>query len=208
MYLAPKEERAGMLRSKAPPERVSAEIACLAERILSEQHYQQAEELARKFSGTSDDKASARNELSEMLQPPPLRPLAYAPWEAQFLPRWSRDTLRILGDFVYKLVKAAVYEKTGDSNVHWSSLKQAIDEFDRCWTDSSEVTEVLRSFHSTLYRDAEGEVRPLEGYKEHRFVARDAVLIAFVAMSLAEKITSISHVAQKARLDEEMASGK
>ncbi len=206
MYIARAEEKAGELRVADQPERVSAEIVSLARATLGEQDYRKAETLAEKFYGTGEDKAAARCELLEMLEPPPERPLYYAQWEGQFLPRWARDIVRILGDFVYRLVKAAINDKAAGSNLTFTSLEQAIDGFEACWADEIELTGLIKSFSSALYQD--NSDAPEEGYTPHRFSARDAAWLTYVAIALADRITMVSPLALSVRLDEDGKDGK
>ena len=201
MYIARKEEKAGELRVADTPERVSAEIVALAAAVLGETEYQKAGTLAEKFYGTGEDKAAARCELLEMLEPPPERPLYYAQWEGQFLPRWARDIVRILGDFIYRLVKAAILEKPADSAATFTSLQQALDTFEDCWAEEKELAGLLRSFNSALYQDMTDVAE--EGYIPHRFNARDAAWLTYIAVTLAERITRVSHLALNVRFDRE-----
>ena len=204
------EDQAGELRDShltgKPSERLLAneEIISLAKDVLNEQQYSEAEELAKKLVGTKSEKAFARERLMNIVKPPPKRPIYYTQWEIQFLPHWTRDIIRDLGDFIDMLVKAAVYEKTNDNRVFHSSLGPAIDKFEACIQNHRQLANRLRRYNRCLYRDAKHDFRLPKGRKEHRFTAREVVLTIFITMNLADIIVNISPMAARVKRDEEM----
>jgi len=121
----------------------------------------------------------------------------------QFLPYWSRDILRDLGDFVDMLVKAAVYERTNAADVFDRTLAQAIDQFEQHLPSHMQLVNWLRKYNQLLYspKSASERVRYPD---QHRFTVRETVLIIFVTMHLADKITAISRMAALVRQDKQM----
>src|SRR3972149_12086329 len=145
MYYPYDEGKAGSLRDRHKSAEASeyllaaTEIIALAKEVLKPEEYSEAEDIAVKLTGPKRQKEFARDRLLEIVKPPPKRPLYYAQHEISYLPRWTRDALRDLGDFIDMLVKSAVYEKTNDRGVFQSSLGPAIDKFEKSWPNSGHL---------------------------------------------------------------------
>ena len=210
MHYPYEEEKAGELRSDhltgKASERLLAEeqIISLAKEVLPEQKYLEAEELAKKLVGKKSEKDFARKRLMGIVKPPPKRPLYYTQWELRFLPHWTRDTMRDLGDFIDMLVKAAVYEKTNKSNIFHSSLGPAIDKFEQCRPECAPLANMLRKYNRLLYRPGKHDFKLPADRKEHRFTAREVILTIFITMNLAERLIRISPAAARVKRDEEI----
>jgi hypothetical protein len=210
MYYPYHEGRAGKLRTQRQTTRSSeylladSEIVTLAREILTEEQYLEAEEISGKLAGKKRERDLAKDRLLEIVKPPPKRPLYYAQEEITLLPRWTRDALRDLGDFIDLLVKSAVYEKTHDKRSFNLSLGPAIDLFQKLWPTSKELANLLRRYNRFLYRGAKHDFTLPAGRTVHRFTSREVVLTSFITMNLADKITSISQLADKARHDQEI----
>jgi len=207
MYFPYEENEAGVIRGRHRTSNASEyllaerEIIALAKDVLSEQEYLEAEEVAKQLTGKKKDKDLARARLVALVKPPPKRPIYYAQYEMLFLPRWTRDALRYLGDFIDMLVKSAVYEKTSDRRVFGLSLGPAINLFQRCWPGYESLVDLLQRYNRFLYRGAKHDFTLPANRKAHRFTAREVVLTAFVTMNLADKLSAISYMAQEARND-------
>jgi hypothetical protein len=210
MYYPYSRGKAGNLRTRYKTAKhseyllASREIVSLAQEILAGQEYLEAEDLAEKLTGTRREKDFARQRLMEIIKPPPKRPLYYAQHEIQYLPLWTRDALRYLGDFIDMLVKAAIHEKTRDSRIFRSSLGPAIDKFQAYWPNSKTLCDLLRKYNSFLYRGAKHDFTLPSGRRAHRFTSREVVLTAFITMNLADRITAVSTMAEKVRRDEQI----
>lgn len=100
-----KEDSAGIFRDRhktgASSEAMlaSQDILTLAKAMLPEDTYSRAEELSRMLVGSKSEPNAARTALIRVLLPPPKRPVYYLTHELEFLPRWTREALRILGGF-------------------------------------------------------------------------------------------------------------
>jgi len=88
----------------------SAEILNLAKQVLSETDFSNAMKLSVMLVSSKSVKRSAIEELTVLVAPPPKRPMYYAQHEIQFLPRWTRNAIRYLGDYVDLVCKHLVYE--------------------------------------------------------------------------------------------------
>lgn len=160
-------------------------------------------ELFRRLIGSKKDANSARTTLATIVVPPPKRPIYYCQYEMQFLPYKSRDILRDMGDFVDMLVKAAVYERTSSVEVFDSTLAQAINQFEKHLSSHPKLTRWLREYNQFLYSPKPASER-VRYTNQHRFTVRETVLVIFVAMHLADKITAISRMAELVRQDKPM----
>ena len=105
------EDSAGIFRSRSKTGDTSEallasnDILSLAKEILIEGIYLEAEKLATMLVGPPSQKKSARATLQAVLLPPPKRPIYYLAHELEFLPRWTREALRILADWLYRYNK-------------------------------------------------------------------------------------------------------
>lgn len=207
MYYPYRTGKAGILRDQHQVSNTSEyllanrDIISLAKQVLTEQEYFEAEDLAGKLTGTKQEKVFARARLTEIVKPPPKRPIYYAQYQMTRLPRWTRDALRYLGDFIDMLVKTAIYEKTHQKSIFQSSLGPAINEFQRYWHDSNQLADILSQYNRLLYRGAKHDFILPTGRKAHRFTSREVVLTAFITMNIASRITAISPMAEKVSKD-------
>ncbi len=202
------EGKAGILRDRHRTADASEylladkEVVSLAKDLLTEEEYQEAEAISAKLTGTKREKDFARARLIDLVKPPPKRPIYYAQEELQYLPRWTRDALRYLGDFIDILVKSAVYQKTKKRSILGTSFGPAVNAFKEHWPDSTLLANFLTRYNRFLYRGAKHDFRLPAGRSMHRFTPREVVLTAYITMNLADKLTSISWMAQKVRNDE------
>lgn len=201
------ENKAGQLRDKHETGKLvealqaNNQIISLAKEILNDSLYLEAESLAKMLTGSRSEKASARARLITILQPPPKRPIYYLAREIRSLPRWTRNAMRYLGDFVDMLVKASAYEKIGDEDILHSSLGPAIGQFKRAFPKEEKLVDWLTRYNWFLYRDAKHDMDLPATRKEHRFTSREVVLCTFVTKELADRLTLLSEFASRVRQD-------
>src|SRR4030042_4651380 len=160
MHYPYREGRAGEPRGRYRTAETSeyllanSQVVSLAKGVLSDAEYSEAEDLAVRLTKTKREKDYARARLIKLVKPPPKRPIYYAQKEMLDLPRWTRDALRYLGDYIDILVKSAVYEKTRNRRIFDTSLGPAIEQFQRNWPDQGELASLLRAYNLFLYRGA------------------------------------------------------
>lgn len=204
------EDKAGKLRDKHETGKsdeallADDEIISLAKELLDNEIYLEAERLVLMLVGSKSEKNSARSRLISVLQPPPKRPIYYLPREIRSLPRWTRNTMRYLGDFIDMLVKASAYEKIGDVNIFDSSLRSAIGHFRRAFPEETKIADWLSRYDQFLYKGAKHDMKLPITRKEHRFTSREVVLCLFVTKELADTLTQISKYALNVRQDHPM----
>jgi len=153
--------------------------------------------------GTKRQADSAREQLIQLVAPPPKRPLYYCQHELQFLPRWTRDALRDLGDYIDLLLKEALYEITSNERVFRNPFGSTIDAIAKLprRTFSDDLLSKLRIFNNFIYAPAKHDFKLPTGRRDHRFTSREVVISAFVTMRLAATITELSQRARLASLD-------
>ena len=107
----------------------SEDILLLVKEVLPEPTYLEAERLASMLTGSPSQKKTAGLALIDVLPPPPKRPVYYLAHELELLPRWTREALRIMGDYIDMLTKAATYEKSKDDSIFRVSFGPIINRF-------------------------------------------------------------------------------
>ena len=203
------EGRAGSLRDNHKTAEAATyllsddEIVQLAKEVLPTQIYDEAEQIAIQLTGTKKVKDLARTRLMEIVSPPPKRPIYYAQMQIEFLPRWTRDTLRYLGDYIDMMVKSAVYEKQPDRRIFRVSFGPAINAFRNNWSAEGKLINFLERYNKFLYRPAKHDFTLPSGRKYHRFTSREVVLCAYVTMQLGEELAQLSKIAKSVKLDKE-----
>lgn len=179
------------------------EIVQLARDVLAPEQYEEAELIAKQLTGNKKSRESARARLLEIVCPPPKRPIYYAQHEIQFLPRWTRDALRDLGDYVDMMVKSATYERQQDKRIFRVSFGPAINAFNEHWPEQGKLTNFLQRYNRFLYRPAKHDFKLPRGRVHHRFTSREVVLSAYVTMKLGEMLAHISKLANSVKQDKE-----
>jgi hypothetical protein len=176
-------------------------VVSLAKEALSIENYSEAEELAVEISSKMNRK-EAIYRLQAIAAPPPKRPMYYCQHELGFLPRWTRNSMRYLGDYLDMLVKAAIYEKTGRHTK--KPLGGAIGEFSSCYPDQKQLINWLEEYNKILYVNAKHDFSLPTDRREHRFTSREVVLTVFITMTLASQLIDLSPMVARVNNDEEM----
>lgn len=174
----------------------------LAEDTLTQFEFDETERISRMLAGSKGRRREAIHYLMKLVSPPPKRPLYYAEMEMQALPRWTRDAIRYLGDYVDLLVKAMAFEYTKNCRCKKYSLGRNLGMLKpRKHGISSELIDKLKRYNSFLYRPGKHDFRVPRG-QGHRFTSKEVVLTAFITMKLAGEIKKISQFAEKVSLNE------
>src|SRR6266566_2211332 len=152
----------------------SAEILNLARQVLTEAEFNRAMNLSVMLVSSKSVKRSAIEELTVLVAPPPKRPMSYAQHEIQFLPRWTRDAIRYLGDYVDVVCRHLVDElwKVRSGNTSFGATIRIL-ETRRALPDN--VLSSLRSYNQFLYRPGKHDFQLPQGRKEHRFTSQETV---------------------------------
>jgi len=170
----------------------SAEILSLAKELLSEDQFNKAMKLSIMLVSSKTVKRDAIEQLTTIVAPPPKRPMYYAQHEIQFLPRWTRDAIRYLGDYVDLVSRHLVYElwKVRLGN---ASLGVAINLLETRRGLPDNILIWLRAYNQFLYRPGKHDFKLPQGRSEHRFTSQETVLTAFVTLRLVETLKQYSN---------------
>jgi hypothetical protein len=167
---------------------INPEILALAEKLLSSDEIQCAEEISINLAKKST-RLSAQTALKKMLGYRPKRPIYYAYHEIDRLPHWTRYLIENLGHFVDTMVKCVVTEifetdKYNEQplgpNLH--RLKNKIPE---------DLFSALEKFNLLIYRPAKHDFNVIN--RSHRFTSKEVVFTIFITLKLKEKLTKISN---------------
>jgi hypothetical protein len=119
-----------------------------------------------------------------------------------FLPRWTRNGIRYLGDYIDLLVKALAFEITKDPHCTQSSLGANIHKLSpKKHGIPQELVDKLKKYNSFLYQPGKHDFNIPHG-RSHRFTSKEAVFTAFITMKLADEIKKLSQHATKVSLDQ------
>ena len=174
----------------------------LAEDTLTPSELYEAERIAIMLAGSKSKRREAIHFLMKFVSPPPKRPLYYAQGEMRVLPRWTRDGIRYLGDYVDLLIKAMTFEYTRDHRCKKYSLGRNLRMLKpRKHGISQELIDKLKRYNSFLYRPGKHDFSVPPG-RGHRFTSKEVVLTAFITMKLAGEIKRISQFATKVSLNQ------
>ena len=210
-YFPYKQDKAGTVRDKHETGEASeallaaTEILALAKELLPKDTYLEAERMANMLTQSKSDKAAARAQLISVLPPPPKRPIYYLAREIRSLPRWTRNAMRFLGDYVDMLAKAAVYEVLSDRDLFGKAFGPTISKFRVAYPKENTLADYLSRYNKFLYRDAKHDMTLPVARREHRFTSREVVLCIYISKELARRIISLSELARKVNNDQPMS---
>ncbi len=173
----------------------SPEILSLAKQLLSEAEFDRAMKLSVMLVSSRSVKNAAVEELVTMVAPPPKRPLYYAQHELELLPRWTRDAIRYLGDYVDVVCKHLLYELSKARGRGNTPLGVTISTLEARKVLPDNVLTRLRTYNEFLYRPGKHDFHLPAGRKMHRFTSQEVVLTAFVTLRLVEILKQYSKCA-------------
>lgn len=162
---------------------IQKEILNLAQRTLSKEEISLAEEISIGLVSSKKKKENARLKIRNIVGVKPSRHLFYANADLRFLPRYTRNPIRYLGDYIDHLVKFLSSEINGEKfltkslGINLKQLKGKIEENLRL---------KLVDYNNFCYVPAKHDFN-LNGRK-HRFTAKEAVYIAMLTITLSKAI--------------------
>jgi len=177
-------------------------ICELAKDTLFPSQLEEAEEISLMLAGAKRQKREAICRLTEIVAPPPKRPLYYAQHELEYLPRWTRNGIRYLGDYIDLLIKALAFEFTKDPRCKQSSLGANVRKLSpKKHGVPQELIDKLKKYNSFLYQPGKHDFDIPRG-RSHRFTSKEVVFTAFITMKLADEIKKLSQFANKVSLNQ------
>lgn len=177
-------------------------VSELARNTLTPSELDEAERISIMLAGSKKQRRDAIHYLMKLVAPPPKRPLYYAQMEMKNLPRWTRDVIRYLGDYIDLLIKATAFEFTKDYRCKKYSLGRNFRILrTRKYGISPSLLDKLKKYNSFLYTPGKHDFKVPPG-RGHRFTSKEAVFTAFITMGLADEIKKLSQFATKVSLNQ------
>lgn len=171
-------------------------LTALAQDVLSGKEYIEAETTAVYLVRSKKLHDAAKKRLIALVAPPPKHPLAAAQEAIKGLPRFTRDAIQSLADYLDLLVRAWTFELTGDAATKTRSLGSNMRRLQpKSLGLPEDLIDQLKRYNSFVFTPAKHDFTIFKGQR-HRFSSREVVLIAYVTMKLAERIRELSPAAQ------------
>lgn len=168
----------------------------LAQEVLSGKEYIEAETTAVYLVRGEKLQKAAMQRLMTLVKPPPKHPLANAQEAIKGLPRFTREAIRYLANYIELLVQSWSFEVTGDAATKTRSLGNNVRRLQpKKLGLPQDLIEQMRRYNSFLFTPARHDFTIFKGQR-HRFTAREVVLIAYITMKLAERIKELSSAAR------------
>ncbi len=168
----------------------------LAQDVLSAKDYVEAETTAVYLVRSKKLRDAAMQRLIALVAPPPKHPLEDAQEALKSLPRFTRDAIKLLADYIELLVRAWTFEITGEAATKSRSLGSNVRKLQPKKLGLPEdLIDHLKRYNSFIFTPARHDFTIFKGQR-HRFTSREVVLLAYVTMKLAERIKGISSAAR------------
>ena len=169
------------------------EVLALAGKVLIPDEINNADRLSSMLVESKADKETAIKELRGLVGQEPKRPLFYANYELRFLPRWTRNAVRYLGDYIDQLCKHWAFLCTQDEGWLKRSLGQCLHIIkDKCGDDNLELLNLLTEYNGVIYGPAKHDFTLPKGRRDHRLTSKEVVYTAFITMKLSRAIKEIT----------------
>ena len=167
------------------------DILSLAQILLPEK-IELADKLSEDLCNGKKTRERARIYLMNMVKPPPKRPLYYCHYEIRHLPRWTRNVVRYLGDYIDLLERMALkkfikgnYKPGKSPKLVRNRLKKFISE---------QLFNEIEEYDRLFWRPSKHDFNVNESMKRNRFTSREAVYCIFITLELANKIKKFAKI--------------
>jgi hypothetical protein len=171
-------------------------VTALAQEVLGDKEYIEAETTAVYLVRSKKLHDAAMQRLVALVAPPPKHPLAAAQEAIKELPRFTRDAIQRLAEYLELLVRAWTFEVTGDAATKTRSLGTNVRRLlPKKLGLPEDLVDQLRRYNSFVFTPAKHDFTIFKGQR-HRFSSREVVLLAYITMKLAERIKEISPAAR------------
>jgi hypothetical protein len=171
-------------------------LVALAQDVLTEKEYIEAETTAVYLVRSKKLHDAALKRLKALVSPPPKHPLSSAQEAIKGLPRFTRDAIQFLADYIELLVRAWTFEVTGDAATKARSLGSNVRKLQPKKLGLPEdLIGYLQRYNSFVFTPAKHDFTIFKGQR-HRFSSREVVLLAYITMNLAERVKDLSPAAR------------
>lgn len=162
---------------------LSNDISELSDKVLTRRQIEKAEKLSIMLVQSEKSKNQAIEELLHILPIRPKRPLSCCRQELKHLPRFTRDAIKYLGNYIDLLVKWKTYDLTKNPINLRSALGNNIDYLKNEFEDK--FVESIRQF-SRICVNAQHTFD--EGKKRYRFTPKEVVHTVFIVANIGNKL--------------------
>lgn len=170
---------------------VQKEIYELAREILSDPEMKEADEISEDLS-TPKKRKSARQKLIQLMMFGPKRPMYYLRGELRDLPRWTRDAMRYLGDYIDHLAKYFSADINKNESLKEKSLGRNLNALKGKIPEN--ISSFLERFNELLYVPAKHDMKVIN--RKHRFTCKEVVYSCYMTKKLSEILTKLSPAAK------------
>ncbi|MFW9935112.1 MAG: hypothetical protein ACFFDU_06355 [Candidatus Thorarchaeota archaeon] len=168
----------------------------LAQDVLTAKEYIEAETTAVYLVRSKKLKEAAMQRLQALVKPPPKNPLSAAQEALKELPRFTRDAIQYLAEYIELLVRAWTFEVTGEAATKTRSLGSNVRKLQpKKLGLPQDLVDYLKRYNSFVFTPAKHDFTIFKGQR-HRFSSREVVLLAYITMKLAERIMTLSSAAR------------
>lgn len=177
---------------------VSDDVLDLAKSILSPEEIDHANEITLMIIGRKSLRNSGILELQKILGVKPYRPLYYAHFELERLPRWTRSSVRYVCDYIDQLCKHWAYiytQRTSSLNGSMGSSLKTIRKKEG--KNHEGLIDILEKFNNVFYVPAKHDFSLPEGRRNHRITVKEVVYTVFISVELARRIKIITNCSEQ-----------
>ena len=182
----------GKLRITCPKDeylQIDTHLFELCRNILADEEIAEANKLSEDLTLTKRKKQSAILELKNLVGRRPKKPLYYVcDLHLRNLPKYTRDTVRYLGDYIDHLIKFLSDEQLNEEKHLTRSLGSNLRSLKG--KIPNELHSRLTKYDILIYKPAKHDM--LYKGRRHRFTAKEAVFVCFITMKLGEEIKHLS----------------
>ena len=171
---------------------IEGEVLKLAKEILSDLQIKEADQISEELAESKSKKNKARKELKQVMHFGPKRPMYYLQRELSDLPRWTRDAMRYLGDYVDHLVKFYSAELCNNDAYKKRSLGINLNAIGHKIPDN--LYSILHKYNKLLYVPAKHDMVVIN--RRHRFTCKEVVYACFMTKRISEIIVKLSKAAK------------
>ena len=171
---------------------IDPKIYSFAQSILAVEEITEAEKISELLASSRSNRERAIKQLQIMTGETPKRPLYYLCFQYGFLPHWTRDAVRYLGDYIDQLVKYLASEKLENPKNIAKSLGANIKNLTGILPEP--LYSNLGFYNQWIYVPAKHEFNVTK--RKHLFTSKEVVFICFITLKLKDEIIKHSQDAK------------
>ncbi len=171
---------------------IDNEIIKLSGIVLSKRTINFIEQLSADLVSSNIKKEKAIKLIINLIPKYPKRPLYYLRRELKYLPHWTRDSVKYLGDYIDYLERKALktyikdeYKKGLSPSLLLKKLKPFIKE---------SLFIQLKTYDRLFWRPSKHDFEVDETKRKHRFTTKEVVYCVFITIKLSYMIKKFSRI--------------